>query len=239
MGTVFRAIHQVSLVPVALKILNPRYSARREYREYFLAEAQKAGRVTHEHAGRILDVGEAEDGTVYIAMEEVDGVTLHEVIHGGDGCLAPALVVDILEQICQALAAAHLAGLVHRDLTPRNVMVVVRQGAPFVKILDFGISKGLPRRGPAKSGDTGDTDDTGDTGAMSAPARFANPPYSSPEHLEGRDVDPRADLYSLGVIAYEALTRRIPVTGGTTRELAEACTRPQTPPMPRCPGPVQ
>ena len=75
MGTVFRAKHLVSLIPVALKILNPRFSVRGEYRDYFLAEAQKAGRVTHEHAGRILDVGEAEDGTVYIAMEEVHGVT--------------------------------------------------------------------------------------------------------------------------------------------------------------------
>ena len=72
MGTVYRAVHDVSLVPVALKILNPRFSQRREYRKFFLAEAQKAGRVTHEHTARIMDVCEAEDGTVYIQRESFE-----------------------------------------------------------------------------------------------------------------------------------------------------------------------
>ncbi len=222
MGTVFRAKHLVSLIPVALKILNPRFSVRGEYRDYFLAEAQKAGRVTHEHAGRILDVGEAEDGTVYIAMEEVHGVTLHEYIHG-DQRLAPAVVVVILDQICQALAAAHHAGLVHRDLSPRNVMVVVRNGQPFVKILDFGIAKGLPL---AASVDAFDSEIT------LAPTGFASPPYSAPEHLEAKDVDARADLYSLGVLAYEALTQELPVAGETPQERAEATIRGEIEPLP-------
>jgi Protein kinase domain len=226
MGTVFRAVHQVSLIPVALKILNPRFSVRAEYREYFLEEAQKAGRVTHEHAGRILDVGEAEDGTVYIAMEEVHGTTLHECIHG-DELLPPAIVVDILDQICQALAAAHHAGLVHRDLSPRNVMVVVRNGLPFVKILDFGIAKGLPH---ASSIELKDTE------VSLAPRGFASPPYSAPEHLEGKDVDARADLYSLGVIAYEALTQDLPVAGDTPQERAEATLRGEVQPLPAIPG---
>jgi hypothetical protein len=226
MGTVFRAKHLVSLIPVALKILNPRFSVRVEYRDYFLAEAQKAGRVTHEHAGRILDVGEAEDGTVYIAMEEVHGVTLHECIHG-DQRLAPAVVVVILDQICQALAAAHHAGLVHRDLSPRNVMVVVRNGQPFVKILDFGIAKGLPH---AASVDAFDSEIT------LAPTGFASPPYSAPEHLEAKDVDARADLYSLGVLAYEALTQKLPVAGETPQERAESTIRGEIEPLPPISG---
>lgn len=221
MGTVFQATHQVSLVPVALKILNPRFSARREYREYFLAEAQKAGRVIHEHTARVMDVGEAEDGTVYIAMEIVSGVTLHDCIHG-ETPLAPVQVVDVLLQIADALAAAHQAGLVHRDLSTRNVMVVSRQGAPFVKILDFGIAKALPI---LKS-----------RGAPAAPMGFASPPYSAPEQLEGRNVDARADLYSLGVIGYEALARRFPVAGTTGKQLAEATLAGELQPLDPPPG---
>ncbi|MEE2888432.1 MAG: bifunctional serine/threonine-protein kinase/formylglycine-generating enzyme family protein [Planctomycetota bacterium] len=222
MGTVFRATHQVSLVPVALKILNARFSVHGEYRDYFLAEAQKAGRVVHEHAGRILDVGEAEDGTVYIAMEEVRGVTLHECLHG-ELPVAPATVVDILAQITQALMAAHEAGLVHRDLTPRNVMVMIRGGEPFVKILDFGIAKGLPHSALP------------DAGVSTEPAVFANPPYSAPEHLEGKDVDDRGDLYSLGVIAYEALSQTLPVRTGSVKEMAAATIRGDLVPMPARP----
>jgi serine/threonine protein kinase len=219
MGTVFQATHEVSLVPVGLKILNPRFAARREYREYFLAEAQKAGRVIHEHTARIMDVGEAEDGTVYIAMEIVNGITLYECIHG-EIPLAPVQVVDVLQQICEALSAAHQAGLVHRDLSTRNVMVASRRGEPFVKILDFGIAKGLPML-PADA----------KPGATAAPMGFASPPYSAPEHLEGKNVDARADLYSLGVIGYEALARRFPVAGATGKELAEATLKGELIPL--------
>lgn len=212
MGTVFRAVHEVSLAPVALKILHPRYAARADHRAHFLAEARKASSVANEHTARVLDVGEDVDGTVYIAMEMVEGETLAEWIHEGED-LGPADVLDILYQICIALTAAHDVGLVHRDLSTRNVMCLVREGRPFVKILDFGIARGAPvsARGRATEGDSG-----------GAPAGFANPPYSAPEHLEGLEVDARADLYSLGVIAYEALTRGLPVEGGTARELARS-----------------
>lgn len=212
MGTVFRAVHEVSLAPVALKVLHPRYAGRAEHRDHFLGEARKAGSVVHEHSARILDVGEDADGTVYIAMEMVEGETLAEWIHQGER-LGPAVVVDLLLQVCQALAAAHDVGLVHRDLSPRNVMGLLREGRPFVKILDFGIAKG------ASASFTGRPIEGEGT---APPAGFANPPYSAPEHLEGHEVDARADLYSLGVIAYEALTRRLPVEGHTARDLARA-----------------
>ena len=210
MGTVFRAVHEVSLAPVALKVLHPRYAARAEHRAHFLAEARKASSVSNEHTARVLDVGEDVDGTVYIAMEMVEGETLAEWIHDGDG-LGAADVLDILYQICLALTAAHDAGLVHRDLTPRNVMGTAREGRPFVKILDFGIARGAPT---AAGGGGGESD--------RALLGFANPPYSAPEHLEGGEVDARADLYSLGVLAYEALSRELPVEGRTARDLAKA-----------------
>ena len=110
MGTVFSAVHEVSLVQVALKLLNPGLAARAEYRTWFLAEARKAGQVAHENSARILDVGQAQDGTVYIAVELVAGVTLHEWIRS-ERLRDPTLVADILEQMAKALAAAHDASV--------------------------------------------------------------------------------------------------------------------------------
>ena len=222
MGTVFRAVHEVSLVPVALKVLHARYAARGAYRQAFLAEARKAGRVVHEHCARILDVGEADDGTVYIAMEMVEGQTLDDWIHSEDG-VDPATLVEILAQICRALSAAHALGMVHRDLSTRNVMVLPRKGRPSVKILDFGIAKGPRMRG---GGHEGGHDTSG----------FANPAYSAPEQLAGQEVDARADLYSLGVIAFEALTKTLPVQGETAEELVQATVAGRLLPLPSLPG---
>jgi serine/threonine protein kinase len=213
MGTVFRAIHEVSLAPVALKVLRPRFAGQEGYRRSFLAEARKAGSVVHEHSARILDVGEQPDGSAYIAMELVQGTTLEEWLRARRP-LAPAHVVDIVHQICQALAAAHEVGVVHRDLSPRNVMAQVRDGRPWIKILDFGIAKAASLAG----------------GAEAPPEAFASPPYSAPEHLAGHETDARADLYGLGVIAYEALTARVPVEetdrAGMVRATIEGRLRP-------------
>ncbi|HLU40196.1 MAG TPA: protein kinase, partial [Planctomycetota bacterium] len=111
MGTVLRAMHEVSLVPMALKLLHPRLAARPEYRSQFVAEARKAGRVLHEHTARILDVGETQDGSIYIAQELVPGTTLSEWLQAGEP-LPARLVVEILRQVCAALAAAHAVGVV-------------------------------------------------------------------------------------------------------------------------------
>lgn len=222
MGTVFRAVHRVSLVPVALKILHPRFAADPTHRQTFLAEARKAGRVVHEHSARILDVGECDDGTVYIAMELVEGITLHERIHG-EPRLSPAQVAMILHQLARTLNEAHRAGVVHRDLTPRNIMVQVRDGRPFAKILDFGIARMAASE--ALHGEPATERDL-----------FANPPYSAPEHLAGQAVDPRSDLYSLGVLAYEALTGRLPAEGATRRDLAQATLEGRLRPLPALPG---
>jgi hypothetical protein len=217
MGVVYRAVHEVSLVHVALKVLHPRFAAREDFRAWFVGEARKAGRVVHENSARVMDVGVARDGMVYIAVEFVDGVTLDDWILGGQA--DPAQVVALLEQVARALAEAHAAGVVHRDLSPRNVMVTVRDGRAFAKILDFGIALG-PAGAP---GDPGTPD--------GGPGGFANPPYSAPEHLAGEAVDGRADLYSLGVLAYEALTGELPVPGDTGRELAHATVCGEIRPM--------
>ncbi|MGE3173208.1 MAG: protein kinase [Planctomycetota bacterium] len=205
MGTVFRACHTVSLVPMALKLLHPRLSARAEYRRGLLAEARRAGRVVHDHCARVIDVGETEEGTVYLAMELAEGEPLDAWVHGRG--LWPAVAVDVLIQIAQALVAIHRAGLVHRDLSSRNVMVAVRDGRPLVKVLDFGIAQSL-RLAPAAA-------DGGETA-------FANPVFSAPEHLAGQEVDARADLYSLGVLAYLLLCGRLPVDQHDARAAARA-----------------
>lgn len=217
MGIVYRAVHEVSLVHVALKVLHPRFAAREDFRAWFLGEARKAGRVVHENSARVMDVGVARDGMVYMAVEFVDGLTFDE--WRGGLAVEPRALVGLLEQIARALAAAHAAGVVHRDLTPRNVMVTIRDGKPTAKILDFGIAvTPLPSTGEAGAPDI-------------APAGFANPPYSAPEHLAGEAVDGRADLYSLGVLAYEALSGEIPVDGDSPRELARATIEGRTAPL--------
>jgi serine/threonine protein kinase len=194
MGTVFRASHAVSLAPVAVKLLHPRWSSRAEFRRSLLAEARKAGRVVHEHCARVLDVGEAEDGTVYLAMELADGEPVDALVRRGG--VAPSIAVDILAQVARALVAIHATGLVHRDLSSRNVLVAWRAGAPFVKVLDFGIAQ------TARLPVGGRSDEGGD-------ATFANPVFSAPEQLAGGEVDARADLYSLGVLAFLLLTGQL------------------------------
>ena len=202
MGVVLRAVHAVSHVPVALKVLHPRYASRSAFRSWFLEEAQKAGRVVHENTARVLDVGAVPDGPAYIAIELVDGQTLDEWVQSREGVLPPAAVVEILLQIARALAAAHAVGVVHRDLTPRNVMVVARDGRLHIKVLDFGIARANASGSLATTG--GDPASVVD-GARE-PARFATPPYAAPEILSGEgEADERADLYGLGVLAFELL----------------------------------
>ncbi|MBL8737905.1 MAG: serine/threonine protein kinase [Planctomycetes bacterium] len=193
LGTVFRAQHVGSLMAVALKLLHPRFAARAEYRRSLLPEARRAATVAHQRCARLLDVGEAEDGQTYLAMELVDGRTLDGLWRSGP--LAPAHAVAILLQVAEALVAIHAAELVHCDLSPRNVMVAAADGRLSVKVLDFGIARSmhLVRPGPGEL------------------AGFVNPAFSAPELLAGQDVDPRADLFSLGTIGWLLLTGAMPV----------------------------
>jgi hypothetical protein len=207
MGTVFRAVHAVSLLPMALKVLNPRFASRSGFRSVLLQEARRAGRVVHESCARVLDVGEAADGTVYLAMELAEGETLDALMRGGP--LRPQVAVAILRQIARALVAIHAQDLVHGDLSARNVMVAVRDGAPVVKVLDFGIARQL--RSPG-----------GEGAARSLDATAAgNPVFSAPEQLAGREVGARADLYSFGVIGRFLLTGSLPVEAEDAQRAAE------------------
>lgn len=208
LGTVFRAQHVGSLVTVALKLLHPRFAERPEYRRALLPEARRAATVVHERCARLLDVGEGDEGITYLAMELVEGQTLEEVLQ--DGSLQPGHVLDILLQVATALSAVHEVGLVHCDLSPRNVMITARTGRLEAKVLDFGIARSVNIAGRRS--------------AQGELWGFANPAFSAPELLAGEDVDPRADLYSFGTLAWLMLTGTMPVDD-SDRDLAVSAVR--------------
>ncbi len=216
MGTVFRASHAVSLAPLAVKLMHPRLSSRPEHRRGLLAEARRAGRVVHERCARIFDVGETPGGAVYLAMELAEGESLDVWARGHR--IEPELAVVVLRQICEALIAIHGAGLVHRDLSARNVMVADRDGSVRVKVLDFGIAQSLQRQSAVGEEHGG-------------AAVFANPVFSAPEQLAGSQVDARADLYSFGVLAYFLLSGRLPVEAVDAAAAAKATLAAELAPL--------
>ncbi|MFK7743067.1 MAG: protein kinase [Planctomycetota bacterium] len=220
LGTVFRAQHTGSLAPVAVKLLHSRYADRPEYRRSLLPEARRAAAVVHENCARLLDVGEGDQGVAYLAMELVDGQTLDEVLL--QGSVAPSNALEILIQIADALVAVHDAELVHCDLSPRNVMVAARSGHLMVKVLDFGIARGV---GLASS-----------RLESSELWGFANPMFSAPELLRGEAVDVRADVYSFGAVARLLLTGLPPIAESETERVVAAVREGELDAWPRGTG---
>ena len=220
LGTVFRAQHVGSLVVVALKLLHPRFAERPEYRRALIPEARRAATVVDERCARLLDVGEGDEGVTYLAMELVEGQTLEELLQ--DGPLQPAHALAILAQVSAALAAVHESGLVHCDLSPRNVMVATSGDKLQVKVLDFGIARSVKIAG--RDGRRGEL------------RGFASPAFSAPELLAGGDVDARADLYSFGALAWLMLTGELPVDDSDRDAAMEAVRRGQLRDWPRVAG---
>jgi hypothetical protein len=217
LGTVFEAVHVGSLLAVAVKLLHPRFSERPEYRRALLPEARRAATIAHERCARLLDVGETEDGATYLAMELVVGETLEQALR--EGPLAPGHALAILLQIAEALVAIHGAGLVHCDLSPRNVMVAARDGRLAVKVLDFGIARTVSLAGAERP-----------RGAEFA--GFVNPVFAAPEQLAGQPVDARADLYAFGVLGRLLLTGELPVAAADARQAARAVLAGELRPWP-------
>jgi len=182
---------------VAIKILNSRHGNDDQFIERFRREAKNAAALNHPNIVSIYDRGEAED-TYYIAMEFLDGRTLKELIVGR-GAAPVNVAIEYARQILSALRFAHRHGIVHRDIKPHNVLVD-REGR--VKVTDFGI---------ARAG----TSQMTETGSIVGTAQ-----YLSPEQARGGEVDPRSDLYSLGVVLYELLTGKTPFDGETPVEIA-------------------
>jgi serine/threonine-protein kinase len=193
MGLVYRATHVVLKKPFALKVIRGDRAADDNVVQRFVREARAASGIGHPNIVNINDFGTTEDGSLYLAMEFLDGVTLSEAMQSGPIPYARAL--EIFIQIAGALEAAHAQGIVHRDLKPENIMVM-RAGKQheFVKVLDFGIAK--VKNAAAKITHTG--------------LVFGTPHYMSPEQAAGQPVDHRSDIYSLGVIMYQVLAGALP-----------------------------
>jgi serine/threonine protein kinase len=214
MGVVYRARHVLIDRVVALKLIRPDLRGETHLRAWMVREARAANRVDHAHIVDIHDVGETEDGELYLVMEYLIGDSLSSQIAKGPMPIPRA--VDILEQMTAALARAHDLGVVHRDLKSDNIMITGRGGRKdFVKILDFGLAALTrdPRLAPK--------------GAV-----FGTPEYMSPEQARGEDAIASSDLYALGVLFFEMLTGRLPFRSGDRDELLEM-QRKAKPPSPR------
>ncbi len=214
MGKVYKA-NQVALdKPVVLKVLRQSLLSDERTVARFHREAKAASRLNHPNSISVLDFGQSEEGSLYIAMEFVAGKDLHQVL-SKEWPLPEARLVRIISQVLSALSDAHGAGVVHRDLKPENIMIEQRRGEPdFVKVLDFGIAK--------------IQDSTGEEGPALTRAGFVcgTPEYMSPEQARGAQVDHRSDLYAVGVILYQLTTGMLPfdsdsAVGFATKHLTE------------------
>jgi len=189
MGEVFLARDRVLGRDVALKVLRTQYAGDSEFAERFKREARSAASLSHPNIVQVYDRGETEDGSSYIAMEYVPGGTLKEKIVG-DGPLGTREAAALGAQVAAALGAAHERGMVHRDIKPQNVLLTDRGDA---KVADFGIAR------------AGSSVTISRTGSVMGTAG-----YMSPEQALGEPATSKSDLYSLGVVLYEALTGELP-----------------------------
>jgi serine/threonine-protein kinase len=223
MGRVYRATQFPLNRPVAVKILNPEFQRKDpQFVRRFFLEAASAARLTHPNTITVFDYGEAESGELFIAMEYLKGRPLSKVI-SSEAPFAAERTIRVAMQICRALREAHGKGIIHRDLKPGNILLLEEgDDADFVKVLDFGLVKlftpnALEREPsfiePVTPGPVHDGDLT------KAGMFLGSPKYMSPEQIQAIPLDPRTDLYSLGVLMFQMTTGKPPFTGATSVEV--------------------
>jgi serine/threonine-protein kinase len=258
MGVVVAATHIQLHEPVAIKLLHAEVASRSGAIERFLREARVAMKLRGEHVVRIHDVGTLDDGAPFIVMEYLKGSDLGRMLLE-KGRFEVADAAELVLQACEAIAEAHAIGVVHRDLKPANLFLTTSvDGSPSIKVLDFGVSKVLsdltpsgdvlgmtapPSEPPATPGTAlgfADTHQAVETSVQvtRTQAIVGSPRYMAPEQIRSaRDVDARADLWSLGIILYELVTGERPFDAETLDRLKKAILddppRPPTMPLPR------
>ncbi|HJK90442.1 MAG TPA: serine/threonine-protein kinase [Polyangiaceae bacterium LLY-WYZ-15_(1-7)] len=196
MGKVYRAEQAPLGREVALKILNPNYSGEHdpEFHKRFFLEASICAKLTHPNTVTIFDYGRTDDDVYYIAMELLEGRTLHRTLRD-ESRLPAERAMHVARQVCRSLREAHGLGVIHRDLKPANIFLVKHgDEKDFVKVLDFGLVKDLEKQ-----------EDLTQTGLF-----MGSPKYMSPEQIRGEKVDARCDVYALAVILYEMLCGKVP-----------------------------
>jgi serine/threonine-protein kinase len=212
MGVVVAALHVQLRTRVALKFLLPSATHDADHVARFMREARAAVSLRSEHTAKVLDVDKLPDGAPYIVMEYLDGRDLLRVLER-EGPLSVPTAVDYVLQACEALAEAHSAGIVHRDIKPQNLFLTQRvHGEALVKVLDFGLARSSAASQAGRL--------TTSSVVMGSPA------YMSPEQLRGLgDAGPSSDIWSLGVTLFELLTGALPFASSSVAELAAMVLR--------------
>ncbi|MEA2747848.1 MAG: eukaryotic-like serine/threonine-protein kinase [Myxococcales bacterium] len=206
MGVVVAATNEALRQRVAIKLLRSGALANAKALGRFEREARAAASLRSNHVARVLDVGKLEDGRPYMVMEYLEGRDLGDVIEQSAE-LPVSEAVDYVLQACEAIAEAHAAGIIHRDLKPKNLFLSrTVDGRPLVKVLDFGISK---------------MDDAAEDMSLTRTTEIiGSPSYMSPEQLRAsKGVDVRTDIWAIGVILFELLTKKVPFQAVTVTEL--------------------
>jgi serine/threonine-protein kinase len=198
-GTIYLSEHVTLRRKIAVKVIHPDLSRDDLAVERFRREATTVAEIDNDHLLEVYDFGRARDGRLFLAMELLDGESLFERLKREPRLPVP-FIVDVLSQLADALVEAHDLGYVHRDIRPRNVYLAKKRGRDgFVKLLDFGLAKLVEGEGTQAQTALGTT--------------FGDPRYMSPEQARGDAIDRRADIYSLGLVAFEMLVGKPPFDG--------------------------
>ncbi len=219
MGKVYKAEQAPLGRTCALKVLNPKYAGDHdpEFHKRFFLEASIASKLTHPNTVTIFDYGRTDDDVYYMAMEYLEGRTLHRAIRE-EGSFPEERAAHIARQVCRSLREAHSLGVIHRDLKPANIFLVEHADEKdFVKVLDFGLVKNVgENRG----------EDLTQAGLF-----MGSPKYMAPEQIKGDRVDGRTDVYALGVIMYEMLTGKVPFDRPNSVHIMMAHVNEEPPPL--------
>ena len=218
MGKVYLGVHPLIGAKAAIKVLLPHFAADQAQTDRFIREARVLSSLNHDRIVKITGFGVLPDGRNYMVMEHLEGAPLSRLIEL-ESPMPASKVLALVDQILDALSAAHAAGIVHRDLKPMNVLVLRSGTDRKVKLLDFGLARAQALRLPQ------DLERALDKGSLV----MGTPEYVPPEQVRGQPPTPASDLYSLGVIMFELLTKRLPFSGETAGDMVAHHLRDQAP----------